>query len=336
MIMDVNAYGCSLPGCNGPMSGVCINGLNFEECPDVVANLVADDISVSVDDSPRSSDLVSTRGLSSLDALSCDSLLRARGGIVVGVVAGPEVGKTTMIATMYEMLHRGHIPDVQFAGSETLRGYEERCHLARVASNGLIPNTPRTPTSAKLSFTHLRLATTEGIKEIIFSDRSGEHFDNVLDNPASIVEFSELARADVILLLVDIEHFLKAPHLPTSRLRRLLMTMDQQSLLTRKTVRLVGTKADLAKSKEDLKAARVSLRDLASDLTSRTNGRVEITPLLIAARRRDGATEIAEGLKELLFEILKDPAPFAAEQVFAWPVHLTEMDKLMHVYRSKK
>ncbi|MFJ7797763.1 hypothetical protein [Pseudomonas sp. NPDC096950] len=334
--MDVNAYGCSLAGCDGPMSGVCINGLNFEECPDVILILDAEEVSVPVEDSPRSSDLVSTRGFSSLDALSCDALLRARGGIVVGVVAGPEVGKTTMIATMYEMLHRGQISDAQFAGSETLRGYEERCHLARVASNGLIPNTARTPTSARLSFTHLRLATSKGIKDIIFSDRSGEHFDNVLDNPGSIVEFSELSRADIILLLVDIEHFLKTPHIPTSRIRRLLMTMDQQLLLAEKTVRLIGTKADLAKSNEELEAARSSLHALAADLSQRTGGRVQISPLLIAARPREGATQIAEGLKELLDEILKEPDPVAVEQDFAWPVHLTEMDKLMHVYRSKK
>ena len=188
--MDLDAYTCRVPGCKGPRSGVCINGLSFDECPDVIPiedAVQTEDVRAIAETLPNAGEMVQTGGVSSLDAAACDALLRARGGTVVGVVAGPEVGKTTMIATMYELIHRGRMPAFRFAGSETLRGYEERCHLARMASNGVSSDTPRTPTSAKLSFTHLRLATSSGIKDVIFSDRSGEHFDNVLASPSGIV-----------------------------------------------------------------------------------------------------------------------------------------------------
>lgn len=338
--MDLNSYRCTLAGCKGPQSGICINDLAFEECPDLIlieneqeeANQdIAEDLVQSVERS-----LVSTLNSGSLDAVSCDALLRERGGIVVGVVAGPEVGKTTMISTIYEMVHRGKIKCARFAGSETLRGYEERCHLARMSSNRSVPDTPRTPTWAKLSFTHLKVLTSSGIKELIFSDRSGEHFDNILDKPNGIMEFSELVRADVLLVLVDTEQLLKSPHVPTSRIRRLVMAIDKNVSLVGKSVRLVGTKSDLASSSTDRQRAQQALDDLAKDLRRRTADRVSILPLLIATRPKQGSKEMAEGLEELLHYILSsEPVlPYVAEH--AWPNSVTELDALMFDYRSKQ
>lgn len=335
--MDLDAYTCSVPGCNGPRSGVCINGLSFNECPDVIPcgdEAQAEDDPAIVEIAPASRGMIYTGGVSSLDAATCDALLRARGGTVVGVVAGPEVGKTTMIATMYELIHRGRIPAFRFAGSETLRGYEERCHLSRMASNGTCSDTPRTPTSAKLSFTHLRLSTSSGTKDVIFSDRSGEHFDNVLGRPSEIADFAELKRANIILLLVDLELLLKTPHLPTSQVRRLFMAMDQHALLDNKPVRLVGTKADLANTGEALEVALTALNNLATDLCRRAAGRVPVTPLLIASRARAGSTKIGEGFEELTEAILTETESPAFNAGTSWPETLTELDALMHSYRS--
>lgn len=333
--MDANVYKCSLAGCDGPNSGVCINGLSTEECPEILLIQDIEYTEIPEEIVRSGTDMVVTRGASSLDASSCDALLRERGGIVVGVVAGPEVGKTTMIATIYELLHRGRIPNIIFGGSETLRGYEERCHLARMASNGLFPDTPRTPTSAKLSFTHLRLLTPSGIQDVIFSDRSGEHFDNVLNQPKNIIEFTELARANIILLLVDIEKLLNSPHQLISRTRRLLIAMHEQSLLSGKPVRLIGTKADLAKSQKEVDRAHDLLRGLAEDLRRRVKHQIEIVPLLIATRPRAGTTAIAEGLAELIDEIISEiDSPIIACEP-AWPAQPTAMDALMQIYRSK-
>lgn len=332
--MNLEAYTCRVLGCEGPRSGVCINSLSFNECPDVIPIIEEDQTSAAPAEAPVSSELVHTGGVSSLDAAACDALLRARGGIVVGIVAGPEVGKTTMIATMYELIHRGRLTDHRFAGSETLRGYEERCYLARIASNGTLSDTPRTPTSAKLSFTHLKVATSSGIKDIIFSDRSGEHFDNALDHTSDIAGFAELKRADIILLLVDLESLLNKPHYPTSQVRRLFMAMHQHSLLENKPVKLVGTKADLAKAGNAHNEAISALNELADDLIKRSAGGISVTSLLIASRASAGSTQIGEGFEALIDAILKEKEPPSFCAGSAWPAKKTELDSLMHVYRS--
>ena len=267
---------CRLPGCGGPAAGVCINALPFDECPDVVEPAVTEDL----DDSDRTvssgSDFVLLPGGHALGATACDALLRQRGGTVVGLVAGPDVGKTTLIGTMYELLTRRRMVRHRFAGSETLRGYEERCHLARIASNSATADTLHTPTMAQLSFTHLRIARSEDRTDVVFSDRSGEHFQRTLDRPNEIAGFEELRRADVVLLLVDLPELLAAPHLQTSNLRKWVMAMGQNGILAGKVVRLVGTKADLV-GPGGATAPR-TLDELAADLSKRAGGAEVIAP----------------------------------------------------------
>lgn len=336
--MELEDYTCRVPGCDGPRSGVCINGLSFEECPDVIpfeSEVQQEYPKVNADATHADVKMVSTGGVSSLDATACDSLLRERGGTLVGVVAGPNVGKTTMICTIYELIHRGRMQVFKFAGSETLRGYEERCHLARMASMGGFSETPRTKISFH-SYTHLRVSTPSGIKDVIFSDRSGEHFDNILNSPADIGSFAELKRADIILLLIDLELLLKAPHQPKSQVRRLFLAMDQSTLLNDKTLILVGTKADLTNPDDSQSEAITAIEELGDHLKRRALSNVKVNTHLVASRARSGSNALGDGLEELLQTILteRDPPEFSAGK--AWPKKLTELDALMHQYRNRK
>ena len=210
--MDLQAFMCRVNGCGGPRSGTCINSLSFEECPDVVPVPLEEEQAIESRGGVILEKTVPTPGGRSLDAAACDALLRERGGTMIGIVAGPEVGKTTMIGTIYELIHRARMSKFGFAGSETLRGYEERTFLSRMKSNRSAPDTPRTKTLEKLSFTHLRLATADGILDVYFSDRSGEHFDNALARPAEFSAFTELLRSQVIIMMVDLQQLMTAPH----------------------------------------------------------------------------------------------------------------------------
>ena len=325
---------CRLPGCGGPASGVCINNLSFEECPDVL------DVAPRKDDGSRASmphpdrDFVVVPGGHALDAAACDALLRQRGGTVVGLVAGPEVGKTTLIGLMYELLVRRRMATFAFAGSDTLRGYDERCYLARTATNAASADTLRTPAQDKLSFTHLRVASGNARLDVTFSDRSGEHFERVMDQPNEIAGFQELRRADVILLLVDLTELLKEPNLQFSRMRRWTMAMAQNGMLEGKAVLLVGTKADVAVRTPRSRAAGKALGCLADDLSRRTRG-VPILPRIVACRPRKGSIVVGEGVEALLAEILapKIREPEAVPEV--WPDAPTELDLLMRRYRAR-
>jgi hypothetical protein len=337
--MKQQGFVCKVPGCNGPESGVCINGLSVKECPDVFKLTDGEPLADGdILDTPSSEapveSLVVTGGLPSLNAVAIDSLLRSRGGIVVGVVAGPEVGKTTMIATLYELVRRGRMSSVHFAGSETLRGYEQRAHLARLASGRTKPDTPHTPVGAKLSFTHLRVETGQTIKEIFFSDRSGEHFDSAIHRPVEFGSFAELERANIVLMLVDLRSLIDRSHLVTSNARSLVLGMTQHGLLAGKALMLVGTKYDLMVTPEEQKIAASALNTLSAALGRRVGGSVSISQLLISSRAKAQTTIVGEGLEALMGEILKEPKcePYSEELV--WPSAMTEFDALMRPYRG--
>lgn len=335
MKADLASLGCQRPGCGGPRSGVCINNLPFEECPDV-AEWSEDE----PDDQPLeavvepASQVVLLPGGRSLDAQACDALLRQRGGKVVALVAAPDVGKTTLIATMYELLHRRRMAALGFAGSETLRGYEERSHLTRLASNGAKPDTQRTSVSTPLNFTHLRVATPDHVSDVVFSDRSGEHFENALARPAAIADFAELHRADSLVLLVDLVRLVGETHLTLSSVRRLFLALDQNGLLAGRRLLLVGTKADLAIPTPRSKKAERALADLETELNRRAAGRFTIGRHVIACRAQAGSTEFGVGMERLLAELLENSGPAQIAREDAWPTHRSELDQLMRGYRS--
>lgn len=334
MADDSDTRGCRLPGCGGPHSGVCINSLPFDECPDV--------IELDEDDAPpeepveAATETVALPGGRSLDAAACDALLRQRGGVVVGIVAGPDVGKTTLIATIYELLHRHRMTAFGFAGSETLRGYEERCHLARLSSNAAKPDTPRTSSGVPLSFTHMRIASSGGTRDIFFSDRSGEHFESALARPGDIGGFVELHRADAIILLVDLMQLVRDMHVTVSSVRRLFMAMDQNRLLEGKKVYLVGTKADVAMPTVRSKKAEKELAAVTDELNGRAAGRFTVGRHIVSCRARKGSTSIGEGVEPLLGELLASDPPRLRESDDAWPSSRTELDQLMRRYRSAR
>ncbi|MCW5704597.1 MAG: hypothetical protein KIT82_18685 [Bradyrhizobium sp.] len=267
---------------------------------------------------------------------ACDVLLRQRGGTVVGIAAGPDVGKTTLIATMYELLHRRRMSSFGFAGSETLRGYEERCHLARLSSYASRPDTRRTPVGVGLEFTHLRIATSGGMRDVLFADRSGEHFQAILSRPAEVKEFAELHRSDAIVLLVDLARLVTDTHVTVSGVRRLFLAMDQGGVLEGKTVTLVGTKADVAMSSpRSTKAAR-EMTTLADELDRRASGRFSIGRHIIACRARSGSAVIGEGVEQLLAALLAGGPSRPRRVDDAWPPRPSELDLLMRGYRGAR
>jgi len=334
--MDLKTFTCRVNGCDGPRSGVCINNLPFDECPDVIP--IPADAVKDAEDGARShsqAEMVRTPGGRSLDAIACDVLLRERGGTVIGIVAGPEVGKTTLIGTMYELIHRGRMPGFGFAGSETLRGYEERTFLARIASNRIRPDTPRTKVKEQLNLTHLRLATKNGIRDVYFSDRSGEDFDSALGSPTKFGSFIELKRAETILLLVDLEQFMQSPQLVMSSVRRLFMAIEQHLFLAGKQLILVGTKADLLAGTQDYELAAGRLEILKEDLRKRSAGEVDLKLSIVASRAPKGTTRAGEGLDHLLASILAIPKPPMFSLGTAAPTKQSELGTLMDVLRRK-
>lgn len=337
IIDDPSGYVCRLPGCGGPRSGVCINTLPFDECPDVIAADQIDQPAQATEvDTVESGRPVMLHGGRSFDVVACDRFLRRAGGTVISIVAAPDVGKTTLIASIYELIQRKRMQDFGFAGSETLRGYEERCFRSRLSSDAAVADTVRTPVSVGLQFTHMRVATVTDKREVVFADRSGEHFDRALGRPADFEDFIELHRAEAILLLVDLMLLLKEAHVTVSAVRRLFMAIDQRGLLDGKRVVLVGTKADLAIPTQRSRKAVQAIGQIADEFRMRAGGRFDIDMQIVACRARKGSTVIGEGLEALLAMVLAPQIPAKLPADDSWPPSRTELDQLMRGYRAKQ
>ena len=131
--------------------------------------------------------------------------LRSRTHLVV--FAGAEgSGKTTVLASIYERLNQGPFAGFKFAGSRSLLGFEEICHLNRLASGGVQPDTQRTQLTEETKYYHLALRGAEPVaarRHVLLSAMSGELFRMAKDSQEDAERLTFLRRADTIVVLVD-------------------------------------------------------------------------------------------------------------------------------------
>ena len=123
------------------------------------------------------------------------------------VFAGAEgSGKTTMLAALYEHLGRGSFAGFDFAGSQSLLGFEKICHANRVISAGTRPTTERTIPSDEAAYYHLALRETVGERrrrQVLLSALSGELYRWARNSREECEKLTFLNRANAIIVLVD-------------------------------------------------------------------------------------------------------------------------------------
>jgi len=124
------------------------------------------------------------------------------------VVAGlNDSGKTTLVASVYEaFLRYPAFAGYCFAGSETLLGFERRCHFARLASELPRPDTERTARGEMIALLHLRVRPADlsaPRRDVLLTDVSGEIFRDAKDSDLACGRLEVLRRADRLLVLVD-------------------------------------------------------------------------------------------------------------------------------------
>jgi hypothetical protein len=123
------------------------------------------------------------------------------------VTGGPvDFGKTTLLTTLYELFQSNPVAGQRFAGSMTLPAFEQKCHLARLASRNLRPNTQRTVYKPDPEYLHLRTSSTEvptNQTDFLFTDVSGEMFERAIDSQEECKHLTFVKRANHLLLLFD-------------------------------------------------------------------------------------------------------------------------------------
>ena len=250
--------------------------------------------------------LVQLRGGGEMSAEEADAFLRMRRAQVIALVGGNDVGKTTLLASLYELAHRNLLRDYWFAGSETLRGFEQRCFLSRSESGRLEPDTERTSRQSKLKLLHIRFIVDSAAVDLVLSDRAGESYvTDMLDAPQTSLEMPELSRSDCMSLLVDGKE-LATPdrrQLQIARVRRLWMSLLQTGVVReRLAVQVVLTKLDILQGSPEKDAGLSAFEELVQELRARASGKMlDLSVHHIASRPAPGATlEFGTGLESLL------------------------------------
>ena len=122
------------------------------------------------------------------------------------VLAGAiDSGKTTLLASIYEMFQEAPLAGYLFAGSLTLPALERRCHLARIASSRSTPDTERTKVTDD-TLLHLRVRAEDCSRpsqDVLFTDLGGERFRLAKDSTDECRRLELLLRADHFVLLID-------------------------------------------------------------------------------------------------------------------------------------
>lgn len=205
--------GCKQKGCQVATSGQCVEDFKpVQECPHFQPKTAV--LGGAQPDPPAKAkaaienplDLPSGKELSAAQA---SDLLRCEGGTVIALAGDEDVGKTTLIATLYDRFQDGPCAGFSFAGSETLVGFELRCHDARTSSGRPSQETQRTSRKAPLHFLHLRVARygqETGSRErcnLLLSDLSGEWFKLAADKQDECRKMKHFRHADRVALCVD-------------------------------------------------------------------------------------------------------------------------------------
>lgn len=169
----------------------------------VAADAEDEDVQPAEDAESEFIDLFSGAALSATDA----DLITLRSRTHLVVFAGAEgSGKTTVLASIYERLNQGAFAGFKFAGSRSLLGFEEICHLNRLTSGETHPDTQRTRLTDETRYYHLSIGNTEPLgarREVLLSAMSGELFRMARDSREDAERLTFLRRADTIVVLVD-------------------------------------------------------------------------------------------------------------------------------------
>ena len=119
------------------------------------------------------------------------------------VIAGPVAcGKTTMLASIYELFQKGKLGSLTFAGSRTLLAFEMCCHEARISSGRAVPETERTKWM-EYHLLHLRMVHDTACSDLLLTNISGEVFENIRDSSLECEKHTVFLRADRFAVVID-------------------------------------------------------------------------------------------------------------------------------------
>lgn len=216
---------CKIEDCAAPLS--ChIGGDDYKKC----SNWIPDAIEKKVKKETKSSDNKSNVGWSGLPFSVDDiSIISKRNSpIIIGVLGKADAGKTTFLAMVYTLLLNGKkIEGYDFAGTKTILGWDELHHKLRILKGEVAFPSPTSVSSNRQYHLALRDTKNGQLKDVLFSDASGEVFTLWANDRQDVI--AENARwiysnSNAFMLFIDCEALISQKNLA----KREIMNIAQQ------------------------------------------------------------------------------------------------------------
>jgi hypothetical protein len=232
-------YQCANPDCRVAETHKCVEGLELQSCPHFGKSPASDNVKTTARPG------ISLPSAELFKAREASQILKANESRVIAIIGPKEAGKTSLLASIYDLLQEGPIDRVHFWRSRTLFAFERACHDARAASQRHEPTAERTKVG-QFGFYHLGLNNTSRPIDLLIADRSGEEYRRVADRPSEAADLMEVRRADTLTVLLDGARFLDptAKHNARSDVQMILQGLIDGGVVCGQPLALVLTKFD--------------------------------------------------------------------------------------------
>ena len=333
MAVDDNDAGvvvCANPDCRVADTGRCVDGFELDACGSYGHDGDEENDSSAVNDEELVESGVESIQLAVAGTLTpseASGLLRAGEARVIAILGPPGSGKTSLVASLYDLFQVGPVEGIEFSRSRTLHAFESACHDARSASRRTEPDMNRTPLGG-VRFYHLEIGGGDAGEclALIMGDRSGEEYREIANDASSSFAFSEVVRADSLTVLVDGERLLDtgARHNVRSEIVLMLQALlDGDALQLGSRLALVLTKLDAVQESGHAQRAVSDFDSLFNQLRRRFGEALSaIEAFQIAASPKTDRLPRGTGVPQLLSFWLK-PAVTPAKP----PVPILSFDR---------
>jgi len=215
------------------------------------------------------------------NALNEDQLysLSSRKNVELIFLVGPVgSGKTTIEVMAYQIFLCNTFKNLIFAGSLSLKGFEERAINMRSISGKSEPDMERTPVNVVNKYLHLGIKNiaTNNIHNLLLTDISGEEFENCCNNPELMgSKFTNLQLAKSICFVLDggrlIDVFKRNPAL-SQVIQFIQTTLDAKLVKHNTLICILLTKYDIV---QDAMKEDPSLEDFIKTIDEKINKKFE-------------------------------------------------------------
>ncbi len=317
-MQDLSNLICNQAGCQLGSTGECLEGFDDpHRCPHASPGVVQPTESTEegaengqVDAAELMDDWLQLPGGYELTIGEAGEITSRSEARVVMFAGEPDAGKTTLIATIYELLSSDAIDAFRFAGSETILAFERACFPSRIASGNVKADTVRTR-HPRPRFYHLCLRPIDADgqrKHLLLGDVSGETFRRASDDLEEAKKLHILRRVDAFVFILDGDKLRnrKERHDVLERAGLILRSlMDAGVLLRQSMIQIVISKFDCLDTEDkNVSEFLAHVRNEFTTKFARSFNRLVICE--IAARPDTERFSFGHGVREIMSPWLQE------------------------------